>query len=125
MMPTAKETATDVAIQDDLIAPAVEYIYTNYRSPIRNTTLAAMCHLSESQLRRRFLATYALTPHAYTNRLRCRIAAQMLLDSTCSIEEVAEAVGFNATSDLFRNFKSNFSQSPTAWRKSHRKLQNT
>ena len=118
-MPTSTNPSIDVQMDGDPIAPAIEYIYANYHMSLNNMNLASMCHLSESQFRRRFVTLYGITPHAYINRLRCKIAAQMLSESSRSIEEVAETVGYNATSDLFRNFKIYYAQSPSAWRKQH------
>ena len=103
---------------DDPASLAAEYMALHYREKVDCHTLAAVCHLSESQLRRRFTALYREPPHAYLNRLRCGIAAQMLRYTSRSVENVSEAVGYASASELYRHFKALYHASPSEWRKS-------
>lgn len=105
----------------DPISAVAEYMALHYRNPISNHTLAELSHLSESQLRRRFLTAYGLPPHAYLNRLRCRIGAEMLTYTARTVEDIATAVGYGSASDFYRHFKDLFDISPTAWRNTHRR----
>ena len=112
------------SISPDLFDPisiVAEYISLHYREPISNRTLAELSHLSESQLRRRFLASYGQPPHAFLNRLRCRIGSEMLGYTSRTVEDIAEAVGYGSASDFYRHFKALFGISPTAWRNMRRR----
>lgn len=102
---------------DTPVSAVAAYMALHYREPLSNRALAELSHLSESQLRRRFLASYGLPPHAYLNRLRCRIGAEMLTYTARTIEDISEAIGYGSASDFYRHFKECFGSSPTAWRK--------
>ncbi len=65
-------------------------------------------------------AVYGEPPHAYLNRLHCRIAAEMLQNTARTVEDIAEAVGYTCASDLFRHFRAAFGASPTAWRRARK-----
>jgi AraC-like DNA-binding protein/uncharacterized RmlC-like cupin family protein len=108
------------AHRTDPVSIAAAYMAANYREKLSAAKLAVACHLSESQLRRRFCKIYGEAPHAYLNHLRCRIGAQMLLHTDRTVEDISEAVGYSCSSEFFRHFKSTFALSPTAWRKANR-----
>ncbi len=104
---------------DDAVAKISEYLALHYNSFESARELASKCHLSESQLRRRFLAIYGIPPIAYRNFLRCKIAAELLVRTRLSISEIAERIGYTAPSDFYRAFKKNYGMSPSAYRTSH------
>lgn len=112
--------ASPHAHRTDPVSAAAAYMAAHYREKTSVAELAAACHLSESQLRRRFCKIYGEAPHAYLNRLRCRIGAQILLHTERTVEDISEAVGYSCSSEFFRHFKSTFALSPTAWRKANR-----
>ena len=105
----------------DPISAVAEYMALHYRESISNHALAELSHLSESQLRRRFIASYGQPPHTFLNRLRCRIGAEMLSYTTRTIEDIADAVGYGSTTDFYRHFKTIFGISPSAWRNMRRR----
>ena len=118
--PTGEDSRIPGELSDPISAVA-EYISLHYREPISSRTLAELLHLSESQLRRRFLASYGQPPHAFLNRLRCRIGSEMLAYTSRTVEDIAEAVGYGSASDFYRHFKDLFGISPTAWRNTRRR----
>ena len=101
---------------DDAVAKISEYLTLHYNCSDTAQALADKCHLSASQLRRRFLAIYGMPPIAYRNFLRCKIAAELLLRSPMSVSEIAERIGYTTTSDLYKAFKKIYGVSPTAYR---------
>lgn len=96
---------------------AAQYICLHYSEHQKAFELARIVHLSESQLRRQFIRIYKMPPIAYRNRVRCRIAAELLTKSTLSIAEIADRVGFGSTSDFYRAFRTFYAVSPSEHRK--------
>lgn len=101
---------------DPLITELAEYLSTHYNQPSSVEELAALCHLSESQLRRRFVRVYGISPIAYKNQLRCSIAVELLLRTQLSISEISTRVGYSDISDFYRAFKKNRGASPSTYR---------
>lgn len=101
---------------DPLITELAEYLSTHYNLPADAEELAALCHLSESQLRRRFVRVYGISPIAYKNRLRCKIAVELLLRTQLSVSEIAGRVGYADISDFYRAFKKRYGVAPSVYR---------
>ena len=101
---------------DDAVVKISEYLSLHYNRSDTALELANKCFLSESQLRRRFLAVYGMPPIAYRNSLRCKIAAELLMRSPMPISEIAEQIGYTTTSDLYKAFKKIYGISPAAYR---------
>lgn len=99
------------------IKEVADYISLHYNENITAKQLSQICHLSESQLRRQFIAAYGLPPIAYRNRLRSDIAAELLLKSEQSIAEISDSLGYTSTSDFYRMFKNFYGTSPSKYRK--------
>lgn len=98
------------------VSKIAEYIAINYNQSNTADELAAICHLSESQLRRQFLAVYGVPPIAYRNKMRCLIARELLLRTTLSIAEVSDQLGYKNPSDFYRAFKKSMHISPSVYR---------
>ena len=104
------------APRDDMRALA-QYLALHYHESETAARLAALCHLSESQLRRRFTAVYGMPPVAYRNRLRVKVAAELLARTALSVSDVSARVGYASPSDLYRAFRAVYGVSPCDYRK--------
>ena len=107
-------------LADPTIKNVAEYIALHYSDSFTSSDLASLCHLSESQLRRRFVAAYGNSPMAYRNSLRCRIAAELISRTELSIFEISSRVGYATTSDFFRAFVKYKGFSPSEYRRRKR-----
>ncbi|MBR3966313.1 MAG: helix-turn-helix transcriptional regulator [Clostridia bacterium] len=76
------------------IAPALNFIRENYRSEFSVSDLAKLCHISESQLRRNFLAAIGKSPIKYKNELILKDACRFLSDGEIGIGTIANILGF-------------------------------
>ena len=103
----------------DAISQISEYLYLHYSDSDASKFLAQKCHLSESQLRRRFVSAYGMPPIAYRNLLRCRIAAELLTKTDMPVSEISSRIGFHTTSDFYRSFTKIYGVSPSRYRSSH------
>lgn len=101
---------------DDIVATISEYLTLNYNANDTAKELAARCFISESQLRRRFLAVYGMPPIAYRSLLRCKIASKLLTQTRLTIFEISERIGYTSTSDFYRAYKKYCGVSPSVFR---------
>ena len=99
----------------------MEYLSLHYNESIGVRELAGMCYISESQLRRQFLAAYGMSPMAFKTEQRCRIACELLVNTALSIADIAQQLGFSSTSDFFRMFKKRHGCAPGDYRKKCRR----
>jgi AraC-like DNA-binding protein len=105
---------------DDEVALVSEYLSLRYADSDSSKVLAQKCHLSESQLRRRFVKTYGMPPIAYRNLLRCRIGAELLTGTDIPVSQISCRVGFQSSSDFYRAFIKIYGCSPLHYRVSHK-----
>jgi AraC-like DNA-binding protein len=105
---------------DDAISQISEYLYLHYSDSESSKFLAQKCHLSESQLLRRFVSAYGMPPIAYRSLLRCQIAAELLVRTNIPISEISSRIGFHSTSDFYKSFIKTYGCSPSRYRSLHR-----
>lgn len=102
------------------IGPAISYLSAHFTEDIRVPELAALCHLSEVSLRRRFRERLGLSPQDYLHQIRIHNAAIRLMASSCSVAEAAYGAGYNTLSCFSRQFHRIYGVSPTVWRRNAR-----
>jgi len=75
--------------------------------------------LSRSALGDRFTRLIGVPPMNYLANWRMQIATQKLRDTSASIAQVADAVGYDSEAAFSRAFKKAFGVAPAAWRRSN------
>jgi ligand-binding sensor domain-containing protein/signal transduction histidine kinase/DNA-binding response OmpR family regulator len=80
-----------------------------------NDQLAEALSLSKSTLVRKLKGLLDTTPNEYIRTKRLNIAASMLRQSNCRINEVCYAVGFNTPSYFTKMFKRKFGMQPNEY----------
>ncbi len=102
---------------DRRLAPAIDYIRTHLSEDTPAPFLARLCSMSEPNLYLLFRRQMNETPVEYKNRLRVERAQQLLLSHPdMSIEEIADAVGYESAAYFRRRFKDYMGQSPREFR---------
>lgn len=76
------------------VMPALQSLQQNIGAPTTNAQLAALCHMSEDYFIRRFRETAGVSPAQYILKRRIALAAQRLLFTDESIDEIAQNTGF-------------------------------
>ncbi|MCI8506530.1 MAG: helix-turn-helix transcriptional regulator [Lachnospiraceae bacterium] len=104
-----------------MMLDSVDYIHNHYKERLRLEDITFRFGTSRTNYCTLFKQIIGMTFHAYLNDLRCEKAAQLLLGHEMSLEEVAEATGFNDGSCLYRNFMKHYGVSPGRYRKEHMK----
>ena len=103
------------------ISCVAEYISLHFSESHSVSYLASLCHLSESQLRRRFKAEYGMAPAAYRSLLRLRVGQELLIRTSLTVSEISDRLGYTSCSDFYRAFVSQFGTSPSEFRKNEKR----
>ncbi len=104
-----------ISNQDQVVLKAKHWIDKNFALPINIAKLTQICHLSTSQLQRRFKKSTGTTISDYWRKKKLS-QAQLLLGTNLSIEAIAYQVGYENLSAFSRRFSQIFSLSPSQWR---------
>ena len=94
----------------------IEYLHAHYKEPLTVTDLATVSYLSESYLYSCFKRQFGTSPIAYLNHYRLTVASDLLKETTLSITQISEAVGFSDPLYFSRLFQRVFHVSPRAYR---------
>ena len=100
--------------------PALRYIEDNLAERLTNAELARLCHLSEDHFIRRFRECVGQNPLQYVLERRVTLAAQRLLFTDQTIEQIAQDTGFGNRFYFSRAFARHTGVSPAAYRKTSR-----
>jgi len=115
----AEERGRKIA-SEEAVHYLMRFMETDYRDNITLNTLTHLVHLNTSYLIRLFHRVTGMSPLGYLQELRMSAAKSLLLMTTMSIQEVADAVGYQSIHYFSRLFKKKYGKSPTQWRKSER-----
>ncbi|MDY2628550.1 MAG: AraC family transcriptional regulator [Lachnospiraceae bacterium] len=100
----------------DYILPSIQYINDHFQELIRISTLARICHVSESYYRQLFFEYMHQSPLEYMNRFRIEKACNLIVNTSYSMEMIAVKCGFQALSTFYRNFRNLKGCTPCQWR---------
>lgn len=98
------------------LEPALSFIREHFMESVSLGDLAAQCNMSPSHFIRSFDRYTGRTPHEYLLAYRLRQAKRLLLTTSLSVEQIAEACGFNSASHFARAFRKGSGMSPSAFR---------
>lgn len=103
------------------VSPAVTYVSNHYAEPCSIETLAQLCNMSVSTLRRKFYSALECAPSDYIHRVRIGAATVMLSAENKSILEICHQVGYMSLSSFNRQFRKLTGESPREMRNRMRK----
>lgn len=92
------------------------YMSDNYTKQITISELAEIANMSESNFYASFKRHFGVPPIAYLNRKRLSIAADKLIETDDTINEISYSVGFNDPFYFSKLFKKSFNLSPKEYR---------
>lgn len=114
----AKEIESEEDIKAVYVRSVKKYIEDNYRS--QDFTVDAICgmmHLSHSYICRVFNAVEGCTIISYIEALRLDKAAELLRDTTLSVNSIAGSVGYKDPLHFMKRFKKHFGITALQYRK--------
>ncbi len=92
----------------------IDYLEHNFTSDLSISSLAAMCHVSETCFRRLFKLYAGMPPKEYINHLRISKARILLESGAVSVSGASLALGFDDPSYFSRLYKKKTGSSPAA-----------
>jgi AraC-like DNA-binding protein len=101
------------------ILKASEAIQNNWQSPPDLEALARRCNMSVSTFQRRWNESMGITPARYALGLKLQEACRLLIETSDSISEIANACGFDDEFYFSRCFRRQFGSPPRTYRKEH------
>jgi len=101
---------------DPRIRIVQDWLFHNFRNPVRLATLAGQAGMSSRTFARRFRLATGDTPVAYLHRLRINAARHLLENETQSVQAICRAVGYDDPAYFRRLFRRHTGTSPRAYR---------
>ena len=99
----------------------VDYCVRNFNSELSLAVLSEELHLSKYYISHLFGKEFNMSFNDYINSLRVSAACRLLCDTTKSITEISEEVGFATARTFNRAFSKQYKLSPTEYRSSARR----
>jgi transcriptional regulator GlxA family with amidase domain len=101
----------------DRLLPVLHYVDSHLRGPVPMAELARQAGLSTSRFHHVFRRVLGITPKAYVQRARLRLAQHLLITSTIPVADVAEQAGFASPYHFSHVFRRQMHTTPTEFRK--------
>jgi AraC family transcriptional regulator len=95
---------------------AISFLDAKLPDRVDLATLAELAGLSQSHYSRAFKASTGLAPYQWQLQARIERAKGLLLDTSGSLEDIAEATGFADAVHFGRTFRKLTGATPAAWR---------
>jgi AraC-like DNA-binding protein len=106
---------TDKPINESL-DKVIAYMHLNYDQTIDLELYSKMCYMSRSRFIHVFKNYTGDSPYHFQLKIRIERAIEMLTNTSMTVSECAEAVGFNDTSYFCRIFKKITARNPSNYR---------
>lgn len=98
---------------DEIIA----YVHNHYQEPITLEDIAREIHLCKGECSKLFKKSMKISLFSYLQEYRIERSVELLLNSTMSISDLAEQVGFSCANYYIKVFKKDKGCSPLKYRK--------
>lgn len=102
--------------------PVLAHMRDHYHTPINNSQLAAIAHMSVRAFERKFLSSFQLTPQKYLRKLRLRTASRALVYTRQTLVEIGLKCGFADQSHFTREFRRHFGRPPREYREHYTQI---
>jgi AraC-like DNA-binding protein len=112
------QTGWFAGLREPHVARALALMHRNVDRRWTVEDLGREVGLSRSALGDRFTRLIGMPPMNYLANWRMQIATQKLRDTSASIAQVADAIGYDSEAAFSRAFKKAFGVAPATWRRS-------
>ncbi len=99
-----------------LMQKAVDYINQNLGNPLSVDVVCDYLKYNRDYVSKQFLSCYGITMKKYIDNKRVALSKQLLLTSNMSLNQIAEAVGFENAQQFYKFFKYHEKLSPSDFR---------
>ncbi|QGX00002.1 AraC family transcriptional regulator [Streptococcus ruminicola] len=119
-LPSKSMSDSNILIQN-YIKQTKKIIHTQYSKTLKVSQIAKKLNLNRSYLYKIFKEETGYSIKDYLGQIRMEKSADLLINTTFHISEVANAVGFPDALAFSKAFKKHFDQSPSNYRKALKK----
>ena len=119
---SADNKASNLDLKNDRIEMAIDYIQKNYYRKIYISELSEIVHVCDDHFIRLFKAFTNKSPAKYIRDKRVEEAMKLIANTSLSVSEIAEKVGFSNANYMTNTFKSTIEMTPNEYRKKHPKI---
>jgi AraC-like DNA-binding protein len=113
------ETGWLAGLRDPYVARALALLHRDVSRPWNVDDLGREVGLSRSALGDRFIRLIGVPPMHYLASWRMQVATQRLRNTSASLAQIAEMVGYGSEAAFSRAFKKAFDTAPATWRRSN------
>src|SRR5437773_7718743 len=113
------QTGWLAGLRDTHVARALALLHRDIARPWTVDELGREVGLSRSALADRFTRLIGMPPMHYVANWRMQVATQKLRNTSASLAQVAEIVGYDSEAAFSRAFKKAFGTAPATWRRSN------
>lgn len=117
LMSLASSLATPTKTLLGKTLPAVQWIRQDFQRDLSVPELAAACGMSCHHFSRRFHSEQGMPPRLFLERIRMQHAAQLLLGTKVSVQEIAPRCGYSNTSYFIKIFQRTYGCTPITYRR--------
>jgi transcriptional regulator GlxA family with amidase domain len=110
------QTGWLAGLRDPYVARALALLHHNIARHWNVDDLSRKVGLSRSALADRFISLIGLPPMHYVASWRMQVATQKLRNTSASLAQVADLVGYSSEAAFSRAFKKAFGTAPATWR---------
>jgi len=114
------QTGWLAGLRDTHVARALALIHRDITRPWTVDELGREVGLSRSALADRFTRLIGMPPMQYVANWRMQVAMQNLRNTSASLAQVADVVGYESEAAFSSAFKKAVGTAPATWRRSHR-----
>jgi AraC-like DNA-binding protein len=114
------QTGWLAGLRDPHVARALALVHRDIARPWTVDDLSREVGLSRSALADRFIGLIGMPPMHYVASWRMQVATQKLRNTSASLAQVADLVGYSSEAAFSRAFKKAFGTAPATWRRSNR-----
>ena len=113
--PDTRSTASSLKYRN-YVNTLDQYISRHYAEQIRIDDIAAELHLCSKQVSRIINKEYGMSLSRFVHRHRMSIACMLLKNTSLSLSQISESVGYEYENYFFRTFKEMYGMTPTEYR---------
>jgi transcriptional regulator GlxA family with amidase domain len=117
------ETSVPHVYEDPLVQRAIDYMKVNLERHCTLKDLAGRLGSNERQLHRAFMLNADLPPAQYWRKLRLQHARRLLSDTSLHVTQIAYATGFSDASHFIQQFRKQYGETPSLFRKLRHKTE--
>jgi AraC-like DNA-binding protein len=114
------QTGWLAGLKDPYVSRALTLLHAKLHAPWTVEELGRKVGLSRSALADRFCQVIGVPPMQYLTRWRMQVAAQELINSSKSIPQIAQDIGYDNEASFTRAFKRCMGAPPATWRRQSR-----